>query len=119
MNSKIEQITRSLIKLYANDSDKAEAKFRLKLRTIDWDKEERRLKSRLNVYRILFAIIFVLYVLLFIVYVMHISINTASISVAGVAIAIGGLSIALLTQIHTLSRKHNALRLLRELIIGS
>jgi hypothetical protein len=116
MNEKVNEIASSLIKLYANENVKAEAKFRLKLRSIDWDKEENCLKSRLNVFRILFSILFVLFVLLLVVFIMHIRINTVSISTTTVAISICASSIICLFLIKHISRKQIALKLLRQLM---
>lgn len=115
MNEKIEKVTNRLIRLYSNGSAKAEAKFRANMHNFDWDKEERKLKSSLNVFRILFSIIFVLFILIFIVYVIEVAKQNHTIS-AGSSIAISISSIVILLNIQRLNQKYEALKLLRKLL---
>ena len=113
MDEKIEKVTNRLIRLYSNGSAKAELKFRAKLESIDWDKEERKLKSSLNIQRILLSIILVLFVLLF---VMHIVKHNLLSSTLGAIFAISWSSIALLFNIQIVAQKYEAIKMLRKLL---
>ena len=73
MSNKIEKIANSLIKVYSDGSSRSEMKFRKKLESINWDKEQKKLKSILITMNIAFIITFVCF--LFLVVLLLIGIN--------------------------------------------
>jgi len=116
MSNKIEKTTNSLIKLYSGGNSKSEMKFRKKLESINWDKEQKKLKSILITTSIPFIISFVCF--LFLVVSLFIGINShgrQEISLAS-AITICGACITTSIGFFSTSERFKVFKLLRELL---
>ncbi len=116
MSNKIEKTANSLIKLYSGGNSKSEMKFRKELESINWDKEQKKLKSILITTNIAFTISIVCF--LFLVVLLFIGINRHGQQEISLASAIGICGGCITTSIgfYRTSVRFKVFNLLRELL---